>query len=129
MTRERLDYSAPRAATASVGYSVVEPTAGYFRLRLVAGGPKVGVRLFYGPPLDPVTGEELDRSWRWQAECNGKPIDIDRVWPTAGRDPIDAAEYAYLCDLARWAERNAPDAPAAQPHRKIDLLSAPIPTF
>ncbi len=127
VSRERLTYNEAHAPISSVGYSVSEPTAGYFRLRLVAGGPKVGVRLFYGPPLDPVTGEELDRSWRWQAECNGKPIDLDRCWPQAGREPIDEAEYQYLTDMARWAERNCPDAPAAQPHRKIDLLSAPLP--
>jgi hypothetical protein len=107
-------------------YSVVQPTAGYYRISLVRGGVKVGIRIWHGPPKDPVTGEELDRSWRWQAEANGVAIDLDRVWPAAGRDPIDAAEYQYLTDHARWAERNCPDAPAANPHRKIDLLAAPL---
>ena len=127
MTRARLDYSSPERTGTGTGYSVSEPTAGFYRMSLVAGGVKVGIRIFHGPPKDPVTGEELDRSWRWQAECNGNPIKLDRAWPQAGRDPIDEAEYQYLTDMARWAERNAPDAPAANPHRKIDLLAAPLP--
>ena len=108
-------------------YSVVQPTAGHYQISLVRGGPKVGIRIWHGPPKDPVTGEELDRSWRWQAEANGEPIDLDRIWPACGRDPITAAEYQYLTDMARWAERHQPDAPAANPRRKINLLSAPLP--
>ena len=108
-------------------FSVVQPTAGFYRMPLVKGGPKVGIHIWHGPPHDPVTGEEMDRSWRWQAAANGRAIDIERVWPACGREPITAAEYQYLTDMARWAERHAPDAPAAQPHRKIDLLTAPLP--
>ena len=43
------------------------PIPGFYRMRLRSGGQPVGVRVWFGPPADPVTGEELDRSWRWQA--------------------------------------------------------------
>lgn len=127
MSRAPITYADAKPARATGGYDVTQPTAGTYQMRLIAGGPKVGIRIFYGPPLDPVTGEELDRSWRWQAEANGQPIDLERVWPQAGREPITPEEHAYLVEMARWAERNAPDAPAANPRRKIDLLAAPPP--
>lgn len=110
-----------------IAYSAAEPTAGTYQISLVRGGPKVGILIWHGPPKDPVTGEELDRSWRWQAEANGEPIDLDRVWPACGREPITAAEYAYLTANARWAARHAPQLPAANPLRPIDLLAAALP--
>ena len=129
MTRHRLDYSSPERTGTGTGYSVEQPTAGWYQISLVRGGPKVGIRIWNGPPKDPVTGEELDRSWRWQAEANGAPIDLDRVWPACGRAPIPEAEYAYLTKMAQWAARHAPDSPAANPRQPIDLLTAPIPSF
>lgn len=103
------------------------PVAGYYRMRLRKGGMHVAVRIWYGPPLDPETGEEMDRSWRFQAEINGRYDEIDRVWPTCAGDPIDEAEARYLIERQRWGEANAPDSPQANPHRKVNLLTAPIP--
>jgi hypothetical protein len=113
----------------AAGFSVEIPTAGHYRFRLVRGGHPVAIRVWFGPPLDPVTGEELDRSHRWQASCNGAPIDLARVWPFCAREPIDEREAAYLSGLQAWAQENAPLAPQADPTRKIDLLdpSTPIP--
>lgn len=40
---------------------------------------------------------------------------------------IDRAEYLYrLADLA-WAKQHAPDEPAAQPHRAVNLMQARLP--
>jgi len=124
MSRARLVYAdaAPPAAPAS-GSSVETPQAGWYSHRLVAGGHPVAVKIWFGPPHDPVTGEEMDRHWRWQATANGAPIDIDLVWPRCGREPIAATEAEYLTGLSAWAKQNAPESPAANPHKKIDLLS------
>lgn len=103
------------------------PVAGYYRMRLVCGGCLVGIRIWFGPPRDPETGELLDRGWRWQATANGREIGLDRVWPVCAKDPISYAEHAYLTRLQEWGEENAPDSPQANPHRRADLLSAPIP--
>ncbi len=128
MTRAALRYAAPQPAKPmSVGFDAATPTPGFYRYRLVRGGHPVGVRIFYGAPRDPVTGEEMDRSWRWQATANNAPIDLERVWPMCGREPIDEAEHDYLAARQAWAAQHAPDAPEADPRRPIDLLSCALP--
>jgi hypothetical protein len=128
MSRAPLVYAdAERAAPVAGGYSVEAPTAGWYRYRLVAGGHPVAIRIWFGAPLDPVTGEELDRSHRWQATANGEAVDLDRVWPACGREPINATESAYLTGLAAWAQEHAPDSPQANPRKRIDLLNADTP--
>jgi hypothetical protein len=104
----------------------IAPMPGFYRTRLRSGGVYVGVRIWFGPPLDPDTGEEMDRGHRWQADCNGRYIEIDRVWPQCGGDPIDDDEYLHLSALQSWGESHAPDSPQAKPYMKIDLLTAPI---
>jgi hypothetical protein len=109
------------------GYGVsVEPVAGFYRTKIVSGGCDVGIKIWHGAPLDPDTGDEMDRGHRWQAHCNGSDIDLDRVWPNCGGDPIDQTEYVYLCDVQRWGEQNAPLSPQANPHQPVNLLTAPF---
>jgi hypothetical protein len=128
VTRAALDYRERRASAHAVGgYEAETPTAGYYRMKLVSGGHPVGVWIFYGPPRDPVTGQDLDRSWRWQARVNGEDVDLSRVWPQCGREPITQVEHDYLASLQAWAAEHAPSSPAADPRRKIDLLSSPMP--
>ena len=103
------------------------PEAGFYRMRLRSGAVPCGVRIWHGPPHDPDTGEEMDRSWRWQAEANGDPVDIDDVWPPRrGFSSIDQAEYRLLCRRAEWAREHAPDSAVADPRRRSDPLTAPI---
>lgn len=131
MTRGRLDYSTPAVAVdpRSASVDAETPVAGFFRMRLRGGGVFVGIQILYGPPSDPVTGEEMDRSHRWQARCNGRAIDLDRVWPKCAGEPVTAQEYAYLTSLQDWADEHAPDSAIADPHRRIDLLDlhTPVP--
>lgn len=128
MTRDATPYATRRSWVPPEGYGVdaENPTEGYYRTRLRMGGIQVGIRIFYGPPCDPDTGEEMDRSHRWQAHCNGRYIEFDRVWPKCAADPIDADEYEYLSSLQAWGEQHAPSGPQANPHKPIDMLSAPI---
>jgi hypothetical protein len=128
VSRPSIDYRQRRAsAHAIAGYDASIPNAGWYRYKLRAGGHPVAVRIWFGAPHDPVTGEELDRGWRWQATANGEPIDLDRVWPSCGRDPITECEGRYLAGLQAWATEHAPASPAADPNRRIDLLTAPMP--
>jgi hypothetical protein len=90
-------------------------------MRLVKRGPWVAARLNHS--------EEIG----WQAEINGvageahpdpvKAENVFRVW-TSGR-LIDEAEYNYLLGLKQWAERNAPNHPAAQADMPVNLNFAP----
>lgn len=133
MTRERRTYtdrsSAPiRARPGAIDVSQ-DPTPGFYRYRLRAGAVKGVVRIWYGPPNDPVTGEPLDRSWRHQAEFNGKPIELEDVWPKCGGEPVTEAEYRRAIARQDWAREAAPTSAYADPKRKADLLSEPLPSF
>ena len=117
------------AGVAGAGQDVSQPTPGYFRHRLRSGAITGGVRIWFGPPSDPVTGEVLDRHWRWQAEMNGDPIDFDRVWPACTGQPITEQEYQRLCARQAWAQKAAPESSYADPFRRRDPLSTnePLP--
>jgi hypothetical protein len=105
---------------------IENPTPGIYRLRLRSGAVYSAIRLWYGPPSDPVTGEEMDRMHRWQATANGQPIPYERVWPACEAEPIDQAEYDHLMKTFEWGKTHAPDSPQANPHKRVDPLSAPI---
>jgi hypothetical protein len=103
------------------------PSPGFYRFRLRSDGVFVGIRIWYGPPHDPDTGEVMDRSLRWQAECNDRPIDIARVWPYCAGQPIDRAEYRKLAGLQSWATEHMPQSPLARPTLSADPLKMPLP--
>lgn len=128
VSRDYLDYSARQKPSRSFdGFRVDEPVAGFYRYRLRSGAVYGVARIWYGPPKDPLTGEEMDRSWRWQAEFNGEYIDLDRVWPACGRQPVDEAEYRRAIKQQAWAREHAPNSAYADSKRKVDLLSTRTP--
>jgi hypothetical protein len=113
---------------------VGRPEPGFFKLRLVKGGPFVGARIEYGPTRDPLTGEPLDRSWHYAADINGfvdqnpRPEpndDVWKVWEFGQR--IDEAEYRFLIADREWAAKHAPELPEATPRKPVDLRQIPIP--
>ena len=113
-----------------MAHDVSLPVAGFYRYRLSGGAVRGAVRIYYGPPRDPVTGEELDRSWRWMAELNGEPVgDFDRVWPVCIGAPIAESLYRRYCRRLVWARSHASDSAYADPAKKYDPLSInnPLP--
>lgn len=127
--RRYVSYTERHGSIAPVvgGIDVESPVAGFYRFRLVSGGVRGAVKIWRGPPADPVTGEELDRSWRWQALFDGEPIDFDRVWPACAGDPITEAEYEQCCARKRWAEQHAPESAYANRTKRLDPLSSETP--
>lgn len=123
--RSSTSYSNAQARALAVegAIEISTPIAGFFRFRLHSGAVFGGVQIWHGPPADPVTGEELDRSWRWQARFNGEDIDLDRVWPACAANPITAAEYRQFIKAQAWARKHAPDSAHAERGRRIDPLS------
>lgn len=105
-----------------------KPVAGHYQTKLVKGGPWVAVLIWHGPPLDPETGEELDRSHRFQALRDGKPVDIWTVWPFVASHPIDEPRYRFLLKKADWAVEHDPRQPEANPTKRIDFNKVP-PVF
>ena len=69
---------------------------GFYRVKLVKGGPWVAVRIWLGEPRDPVTGDLLDRSPRHQAVRNAIECDVWQVWPNCCGEPISEEEYHKL---------------------------------
>lgn len=54
------------------------------------------VRIWFGPPFDPETGDELDRSPRWQAIRDGLETDPYRIWTHVCHRPISVEKYCQL---------------------------------
>lgn len=98
-------------------------------MRLVRGGPLVGIRIWHGEPLEPWTREPMDRGPRWNAEINGMHGELDRVWPSCLRYPIDKAEYDYLTESCGWARQNDGFDPMGQPYKKTNWDDASAPAF
>lgn len=124
-TRAHLDYAARRSSTATAGHDPDQPVAGFYRMRLRSGGITVGVRLWFGAPREPWTGDEMDRAPRWNASINGEWAEVADVWPRCAGEPIDEAEHDHLAGLQRWGREN--DVPAiADPRQRLDPLTSPL---
>jgi hypothetical protein len=126
MSRHEIIYrdgAAPIAGFA--GFDADAPIAGLYKMRLRSGGVFVGISIRFGPARDPLTGEELDRSYFWHAEANGAPIDMEEVWPRCAADPIDQAEADYLATLQDWG-RETGHAALADPRKRLDPLNSPL---
>lgn len=110
-----------------LGPAVVVPLSalrdGYYRTRMVSGGPWCPVRIWFGPPADPDTGELIDRSPRWQATLRGLQYegDVASLWSWCAKHPITEAEHNYMVATARHAVTHEPEMPEASPREKIDF--------
>lgn len=127
--REAIIYGeqAVRAVGVAGAQDVSTPVAGFYRYRLRGGSVRGGIHIWFGPPSDPLTGEIMDRSWRWQAEFDGEPADFEEVWPGCTGEPISEQDYRAFVGRREWAKRNAPMSAFADPKRRYDPLSASEP--
>ena len=100
------------------------PRPGFFRVRFVKGGPWVGARIWWETEcIDPLTGAEMERPRILLAEIDDAPCEPEYV--QLHGFAIPEAEWSYLAHTARWAVQYAPDDPAANPRRAIDLNALP----
>lgn len=121
---ERCEWRAP----GGYGLKADEPVAGFYKVKLGRDTVLRAVRLEYGAPLDPVTGEVLDRSWRWMAYLDdGYLGDFDAIWPQCARNPITEAEFRRCCARVEWARQHAPASAWAERGVKLDPLSMHTP--
>ena len=113
---------------------------GYYLLqRRRARRVDIPFRIWFGAPHDPETGEEMDRSHRWQIEIAGIAFDqpltfggitleaVIDFWPAIAAEPIDAAEYRFRVDRAAWAQEHDPDDALATPGGRINFMTARLP--
>lgn len=114
---------------------------GYYQIeRWRRGKVPVPVRIWFGVPADPLTGEPLDRSPRWQVMVGGvligdEPVIIGGVtiseladfWPQCARHPITVEDHDYMVGRAAWSVRHDPLDPYGSDSGRIDLMTAPLP--
>lgn len=132
VTRDGSSYAgqAVRAMAVAGAVDVSTPAAGFYRMRLSQGTIAVAIRLWFGPPHDPVTGEEMDRSWRWQAQTHdGELLPLEMVWPQCAKSPISEANFVERQNQHQWAQRSAPESAYADRRQKFNILDPrqPLP--
>ena len=114
------------------------PEVGFFRLRLVTGGPYVPALIYAPCPfawepehpaedlgwgVEPLRAPVGMQRWTMMALANEQEIDPLTVWQRGER--IDARGYHQMVAAKRRAEHHAPHEPEANPRERIDLRRQP----
>ena len=116
---------------------LLRPRTGFYFMRLKRSTPLIPALIYQLCPMvipQPTTVDgpnpaewcrPLDRSPRFGALFDGKPVAIDRVWTSRSLRPVSREEYAFrIGPLRRWARAN-PGMPEARPERPVDLAALP----
>jgi hypothetical protein len=114
---------------------LIRPEPGHYVLRITRHGPLLPALIYQRCPMVvPQPGaaggphpedwcRPLDRSPVFQAQINGRPVPIDRVWTARSLRPVSAGEYAFrLGPLRQWAQSHGA-MPEARPHSRVDLAA------
>ncbi len=108
----------------------------YFAVQLAKGATAVPLKVWFGHPIDPDTGETLtERPAIWRTCLDGDDINAytcpnvfwtDKPGPAAikGKE-IDADEYEFLLRRNAHARTYVPTAPEANPRKTIKLTELP----
>lgn len=101
----------------------LEPQVGWFKRKLVHGGPFVPAKIWMESPVE--DGELVDDEYL-RCEVNGVECDVLDAWPRLWNSAITEAEFRYLEATRKWAEQHAPFDPAARPRERLDPLETPV---
>ncbi len=98
-----------------------EPKPGFYRRRLVRGGPWVPALIFweYGD-VDDESGHKLSDDVL-HCYVNGQKRNPYTEWVFLGGQPITEAEYRFMVDDAAHARAHRQSDPKATPDQPIDL--------
>lgn len=111
-------------------------TPGYYRHRLVMRGPWVAAEIALigdlvmisvdgGPAIPSIRVGELADTVVSEVAAGGAfrhPL-LRVLW---FGEAITGSEYRHMLRTSEWARRSAPDHPAANPHKPIDINIIPI---
>lgn len=101
-----------------------DPQPGFYRRRLVKGGPWVPVRIWMEQAIDPETGE-LTEPETLRCMVDLKDRDPFRHWTYAMTHPITAEAYDDMERAIRFARNSDPSSPLLHPTKPIDLSRSP----
>jgi hypothetical protein len=104
-----------------------EPQCGWFKRRMVKGGPFVAAKIYLRQDVDDA-GDLIDEEILL-CEVAGNFKDPQQEWLSLAKRPISESDYEFMMADRRWCADNAPDQPAAQPFKPIDWLTVAPPTF
>ena len=104
-----------------------DPQCGWYRSRLIKGGPPVPVAIWMHQPVDD-DGELTDQE---ALKCTvlGKERDPFELWTWVCGDPISKNEYHFILDSIHWAKKNEPHTPEANPHLTVNWATLAPHTF
>jgi hypothetical protein len=105
--------------------TINKPQCGWFKRRLVHGGPFVPARIWLEQEVDSDTGE-LIADEVMLCEVDGRRCDPVEQWPRLWTEVITEAEFNYMTATRNWAAWWAPSDPVANPRERIDPLTSPI---
>lgn len=117
-----------RAALAGDKPAITEnPEPGFFKRRLVKGGPFVPVQIWIEAERDEAGDLLSDEVVK--CTVDGRLADVESHWSYCAGSPISESEFDYLSRVSAHAKARNPREPLANPRRKIDPLKFPLPTF
>ena len=102
-----------------------DPQDGFYKRRLVRGGPWVPARIWRAPEIDFISGKETGFDIV-RCEVMGKPRNPVAQWDALGRLPITKADFDHLMAVGNWAKQYAPNSSEAKPEAPIDWNREPL---
>lgn len=102
------------------------PQCGFYKKRLVQGGPFVPAVVARERELDIVSGEQTGRDILI-CVVDGKRGDPHTEWSRLAMNPISKEEHGFMVADADHAKRYRAGDPKAQPRQRIDLVTTPAP--
>lgn len=103
-----------------------EAQPGFYRRRLVKGGPFVPVHIWIERDVD--DAGDLVSDERIMCSVNGRIASAEEHWTYCCSHPIAEPEFDYLTRLSSYARaKEGSREPLANPRKKINPLSFPLP--
>lgn len=111
------------------------PEKGYYKMRLVAGGPAVPVHIERFCTCTINGGDDSERHV-WRESCDRYPRlgaivegsreeEAEEIWSYCAGNQITHKEYRFINEQREWLKRNAPDDPLTEIDKPIDVNEMP----
>jgi hypothetical protein len=104
-----------------------EPQVGWYKRRLVKGGPFVPARIWLEREID--EAGELVSDEILRCEVNSIAADPFREWVWLIKNPISETDFNYMKAVASHAAWYAPHEPQANPRKPIEWNTVSPPSF